>query len=43
MSGDFRGWEAALVDLFLRQLRRYRSGQPLANIVDKRLGFIPGR
>lgn len=42
MSGDFQGWEEALVDLFLRQLRLYRSGKPLANVVDKRLGFIPG-
>jgi phosphoglycerate dehydrogenase-like enzyme len=42
MSGDFQGWEGALVNLFLRQLRLYRSGQALANIVDKRLGFIPG-
>jgi phosphoglycerate dehydrogenase-like enzyme len=42
MSGDFRGWERALVDLFLSQLRRYRAGEPLANVVDKRLGFIPG-
>src|SRR5215472_6498719 len=42
MSGDFQGWEGALVDLFLRQLRLFRSGKPLANIVDKRLGYIPG-
>ena len=42
MSGDFHGWEEALVGLFLRQLRLYRSGKPLANVVDKRLGFIPG-
>ena len=42
MSGDFQGWEGALVNLFLRQLRLYRSGKPLANIVDKRLGYIPG-
>jgi phosphoglycerate dehydrogenase-like enzyme len=28
MSGDFHGWEEALVRLFLRQLRLYRSGQP---------------
>lgn len=32
----------ALVGHFLRQLRRYRPGQPLANVVGKRLGFIPG-
>jgi len=42
MSGDFQGGEGALEDLFLRQLRLYRSGKPLANIVDKRLGYIPG-
>ena len=42
MSADFRGWEDALVGLFLRQLRLYRSGKPLANVVDKGLGFIPG-
>jgi phosphoglycerate dehydrogenase-like enzyme len=42
MSGDFHGWEEALVGLFLRQLQLYRSGKPLANVVDKRLGFIPG-
>jgi hypothetical protein len=30
------------VDLFLGQLGRYRAGEPLANVVDKRLGFIPG-
>lgn len=43
MSGDARGWDAALTDLFAAQLRRYRSGQPLANIVDKHLGYVPSR
>lgn len=43
MSGDFRGWEQALTELFLAQLRRYQAGQPLLNVVDKHLGFIPGR
>ena len=42
MSGDFRGWDKALVDLFLAQLRRYCSGEPLINVVDKDLGFIAG-
>jgi phosphoglycerate dehydrogenase-like enzyme len=42
MSGDYRGWETAVTELFLDQLRRYRAGQPLANVVDKQLGFIPG-
>jgi phosphoglycerate dehydrogenase-like enzyme len=41
MSGDARGWDAALTDLFAAQLRRYRSGQPLTNIVDKHLGYVP--
>src|SRR5262249_50223839 len=43
MSGDFRGWEQAVVELFLRQLARYRDGQPLANVVDKNLGFVTAR
>lgn len=40
MSADFRGWDRALVDLFLRQLADYRDGQPLDNVVDKHLGFV---
>ena len=40
MSGDFRGWEQAVTGLFVDQLRRYRAGQPLRNVVDKRLGFL---
>ena len=43
MSGDFRGFEQALAGLFLTQLRRYLAGDPLVNVVDKRLGFLPGR
>lgn len=31
---------AALAGLFTDQLRRYRAGQPLSNVVDKRLGFL---
>jgi phosphoglycerate dehydrogenase-like enzyme len=42
MSGDFRGWDRALADLFLAQLERYRSGEALANVVDKALGYVPG-
>jgi hypothetical protein len=29
--------------LFLDQLRRWQAGRPLANVVDKRLGFVPSR
>jgi len=42
MSGDARGWERAMADLFLDQLKRYRAGEPLVNVVDKSLGFVPG-
>jgi hypothetical protein len=42
MSGDSRGWQNALAELFLTQLRRYRSGEPLANVINKELGFIAG-
>jgi phosphoglycerate dehydrogenase-like enzyme len=41
MSGDSRGWDTALISLFLEQLKRYLAGQPLRNVVDKRLGFVP--
>lgn len=41
MSGDFRGWDKALTGLFLEQLTRYRAGRPLANVVDKTLGYVP--
>ena len=27
---------------FLAQMRRYRSGGPLINVVDKELGFVTG-
>ena len=40
MSADFVGWEQALVELFLRQLASYLAGAPLANVVDKELGFV---
>jgi phosphoglycerate dehydrogenase-like enzyme len=43
MSGDFRGFEQALADLFRGQLRRYLAGEPLVNVVSKQLGFVPSR
>jgi phosphoglycerate dehydrogenase-like enzyme len=42
MSGDRFGWRQALLDLFLDNLDRWRSGEPLHNVVDKRLGYVPG-
>ncbi len=38
-SGDYRGFEADLVTLFLDNLARYRTGEPLANRVDKQRGY----
>ena len=43
MSGDFQGFATAAADVFIGNLRRFRAGEPLVNVVDKRLGFVPGR
>ncbi len=40
MSGDFVGWRRALSELFLGNLHRWQAGEPLRNVVDKRLGFV---
>jgi phosphoglycerate dehydrogenase-like enzyme len=41
MSGDALGWREELVTLFTDNLARYRRGDPLRNVVDKRLGYVP--
>lgn len=41
MSGDFSGWERAVVEVFLDNLERWRRGLPLRNVVDKRRGYVP--
>ena len=41
MSGS--GFEERLVVLFLDNLRRWKEGLPLRNVIDKRLGFVPYR
>jgi phosphoglycerate dehydrogenase-like enzyme len=33
------GWEAAAMEVFLDNFDRFRQGQPLRNLVDKRLGY----
>jgi phosphoglycerate dehydrogenase-like enzyme len=40
MSGDFRECREALIQLFVDNLRRYRAGEPLRNVVDKSLGYV---
>jgi hypothetical protein len=39
MSGDSRGWQQNIARLFLTNLDRFRSGHPLLNVIDKRLGY----
>ncbi|WP_433419291.1 D-2-hydroxyacid dehydrogenase [Microtetraspora malaysiensis] len=41
MSGDAAGWQDALAETFLENLRRYVARAPLINVVDKHLGFVP--
>ena len=41
MSGS--GFEERLAAQFLHNLRRWKAGRPLLNVVDKRLGFVPYR
>jgi len=41
-SGDFVGWRETLVDLFSDNFQRWRAGRPLHNVVDKKLGYVPG-
>lgn len=40
MSGDVIGWRQSLVGLFADNLARYRTGQPLRNVVDKTHGYV---
>ena len=42
MSADFHGWLEALADQFVDNLQRWLTGEPLLNVVDKTLGYIPG-
>lgn len=41
MSGDFVGWRNTLVEVFSDNFRRWRAGEPLRNVVDKQLGYVP--
>ncbi|MCX2929413.1 D-2-hydroxyacid dehydrogenase [Mycobacterium sp. CVI_P3] len=42
MSADVVGWRDTLAAQFVENLRRWMSGDPLHNVVDKRLGYVPG-
>ncbi|MGV0835745.1 D-2-hydroxyacid dehydrogenase [Mycolicibacterium thermoresistibile] len=42
MAGDVIGWRDTLAAQFLDNLRRWQAGEPLRNVVDKKLGYVPG-
>ena len=39
MSGDYRGHQEAMADIFLENFERFREGSELLNLIDKSLGF----
>ncbi|MCM2575883.1 D-2-hydroxyacid dehydrogenase [Streptomyces meridianus] len=41
MSGDTIGWRDALAEQFMDNFERWAAGEPLLNLVDKRLGYVP--
>ncbi|WP_069811201.1 D-2-hydroxyacid dehydrogenase [Streptomyces sp. TP-A0874] len=41
MSGDTVGWRDDLEEQFLDNFDRWAAGEPLLNVVDKRLGYVP--
>lgn len=41
MSGDFVGWLPALAELFVDNFHKWQAGEPLRNVVDKHLGYVP--
>jgi phosphoglycerate dehydrogenase-like enzyme len=43
MSGDFVGWRDTLAEVFTANFHRWAAGEPLLNVVDKKLGYVPSR
>jgi phosphoglycerate dehydrogenase-like enzyme len=41
MSADVVGWRETLAGQFAENVRRWLGGEPLLNVVDKKLGYIP--
>ena len=42
MSGDVVGWRDTLARQFVANAERWLAGEPLENVVDKKLGYVPG-
>lgn len=40
MSGDVVGWRDTLAEQYAENVRRWLAGEPLHNVVDKKLGYI---
>jgi phosphoglycerate dehydrogenase-like enzyme len=40
-AGDHEGWEDDVAEVFVDNLRRFVSGEPLRNVVDVELGYAP--
>jgi phosphoglycerate dehydrogenase-like enzyme len=43
IAGDHVGWRQDAADLFNENLRHWMAGQPLLNVVDKTIGYVPTR
>jgi len=43
MSGDTEGWRERLAEQFVANAERWLAGEPLQQVVDTRLGYVPGR
>ncbi|MEU2035102.1 D-2-hydroxyacid dehydrogenase [Nocardia amamiensis] len=41
-SGDVVGWRTEIVNAFAENFDKWITGRPLDNVVDKRLGYVPG-
>ncbi|MFI7098519.1 D-2-hydroxyacid dehydrogenase [Streptomyces sp. NPDC050161] len=41
MSGDTLGWRDALAEQFQDNFDQWSAGEPLRNLVDKKLGYVP--
>lgn len=41
MSGDTLGWRDDLSEQFIENFDRWEAGEPLLNVVDKQLGYVP--
>ena len=43
MSGDVIGWRDVLARQFVANAERWLAGEPLDNVVDTALGYVPSR